>query len=230
MHFDKPKPIHSWRDFLKEVGTIVVGVCIALTAEQIVEAAHWKHKVREVEASLHKELAEDNGPQAVERLRIFHCVDVELDRLERGLLDSRDQGAPFRTAKLIAPAFHSWDADAWRVAVASDVTSHMPTPRMYSWSQAYALIPHLDQVAQREAHSWARLRVVEVAPARPSAAQIEDRLQAIAEARGDNALLKTMSETFLQNIVKAGVQMTDVQQRILLPRDLARWPGCYFTR
>ena len=34
MEIHKPKPIHNWRDFLKEVGTIVLGVCVALGAEQ----------------------------------------------------------------------------------------------------------------------------------------------------------------------------------------------------
>ena len=32
MEIHKPKPIHNWRDFIKEVGTIVLGVSIALGA------------------------------------------------------------------------------------------------------------------------------------------------------------------------------------------------------
>jgi hypothetical protein len=39
----KPKPIHNWREFLKEVGTIVLGVCVALGAEQTVEWVHWRN-------------------------------------------------------------------------------------------------------------------------------------------------------------------------------------------
>jgi homoserine O-acetyltransferase len=30
MEIHDPKPVHNWRDFLKEIGTIVIGVCIAL--------------------------------------------------------------------------------------------------------------------------------------------------------------------------------------------------------
>jgi len=36
MEIHKPKPIHNWREFLKEVGIIVLGVGIALAAEQAV--------------------------------------------------------------------------------------------------------------------------------------------------------------------------------------------------
>lgn len=33
----KPKPVHSIREFLSEIGVIVVGIAIALTGEQLVE-------------------------------------------------------------------------------------------------------------------------------------------------------------------------------------------------
>src|SRR6185437_9249744 len=29
----KPKPVHNWREFLTEIGVVVIGVCIALAAE-----------------------------------------------------------------------------------------------------------------------------------------------------------------------------------------------------
>jgi hypothetical protein len=32
MDIHKPKPIHNWRDLIKEIGVIVIGVCIALAA------------------------------------------------------------------------------------------------------------------------------------------------------------------------------------------------------
>lgn len=35
MHFHMPKPMHGWREFLGEVGIIVFGVLIALSAEQV---------------------------------------------------------------------------------------------------------------------------------------------------------------------------------------------------
>lgn len=43
MHFQLPKPIQGWRQFVGEVGIIVVGVLIALGAEQIVESIHERY-------------------------------------------------------------------------------------------------------------------------------------------------------------------------------------------
>ena len=37
MHFHLPKPLHGWREFAGEVGIIVLGVLIALGAEQLIQ-------------------------------------------------------------------------------------------------------------------------------------------------------------------------------------------------
>jgi hypothetical protein len=46
MRFRLPKPLHGWRAFVGEVGIIVVGVLIALGAEQAVESARCAVKAR----------------------------------------------------------------------------------------------------------------------------------------------------------------------------------------
>ena len=56
MDIHKPKPWHGSREFMKEIGTIVIGVLIALAAEQGVEAIHWSHKVDDAHVRLHREL------------------------------------------------------------------------------------------------------------------------------------------------------------------------------
>ena len=37
MHVHLPKPLRGWREFIGEVGIIVIGVLIALAADQIAE-------------------------------------------------------------------------------------------------------------------------------------------------------------------------------------------------
>lgn len=67
MEVHKAKPVHSWRALLNEVGVIVLGVLIALSAEQTVEALHWRHKVELAEASLDAQLARDLAFAAEQR-------------------------------------------------------------------------------------------------------------------------------------------------------------------
>src|SRR4051812_6333592 len=55
MDIHKPKPVHSPREFLAELGVIVLGILIALAAEQTVEALHWRHEVADArEAMVHE--------------------------------------------------------------------------------------------------------------------------------------------------------------------------------
>ena len=46
MHFHLPKPLHGWREFAGEVGIIVVGVLIALAAEQVVKSCAGEAMLR----------------------------------------------------------------------------------------------------------------------------------------------------------------------------------------
>jgi hypothetical protein len=47
MEIHKPKPVHSLKELLNEVGVIVISIVLALGAEQIVEAIHWHNAVGE---------------------------------------------------------------------------------------------------------------------------------------------------------------------------------------
>lgn len=61
MHIHLPKPLHGWRAFVGEVGIIVVGVLIALAAEQVVEALHWRAEMSGERQALYSEARENIG-------------------------------------------------------------------------------------------------------------------------------------------------------------------------
>ena len=48
MHVQLPKPLHGWRAFVGEVGIIVIGVLIALGAQQIAETIHWRFETAQL--------------------------------------------------------------------------------------------------------------------------------------------------------------------------------------
>ena len=61
MHIHLPKPLHGWREFVGEVGIIVIGILIALGAEQVVEAVHDRSQVHEMTDKLHAESVENRS-------------------------------------------------------------------------------------------------------------------------------------------------------------------------
>src|SRR5438067_5624675 len=87
MHVHLPKPLHGWRAFAGEVGIIVVGVLIALGAEQLVEDWHWHREVGTFRAAVHHELGRDLdvwNTMTTQR----PCVARRIDDLERVLAAS----------------------------------------------------------------------------------------------------------------------------------------------
>lgn len=113
MHFHLPKPMQGWRALLSEVGIIVIGVLIALGAEQLVEAARWRDEVRNFRAVVDHELGR-NIDRYAQVIAQRPCVDRNLADLERFLQDSaagqpdkllRPVGRPFMASQY----FSVWD-------------------------------------------------------------------------------------------------------------------------
>ena len=76
MQFQLPRPLHGWREFLGEVGIIVIGVLIALGAEQLVSNWHWQGEVRDSDRRISDELGYDLV-NAYERLAINDCLEPD---------------------------------------------------------------------------------------------------------------------------------------------------------
>lgn len=85
----KMKPVHGWREFFGEVGIIVLGVLIALTAEQIAEAIHWRLKAGEAETAIAREIAYDVSNYA-ERIVVQPCLEAQLDRIEAHVISNAE--------------------------------------------------------------------------------------------------------------------------------------------
>src|SRR5213083_2377884 len=51
-----PTPGHSWRAFLGELGVVVLGVMIALAAQQVVDTLHWRGEVADARQAMAHEI------------------------------------------------------------------------------------------------------------------------------------------------------------------------------
>jgi len=151
MDIHKPKPWRGWPEFVKEIGTIVIGVLIALGAEQAVETLHWEHKVADAEDAMRVELMQ-SGRDAYFRLAIRPCAITQLDGIERALVASRDQGAPVASVAPYRRPRRPWQSDAWDSARALQITGHMSTARLTAYSRAYffAEVLHRTQPEERQ--------------------------------------------------------------------------------
>jgi hypothetical protein len=155
MHVHLPKPLHGWRAFAGEVGIIVVGVLIALGAEQMVEALHWHSEVAGFRSAVRQEVALDLGTYRF-RMNENGCVKARLDQLDRWL-DSWRSGRPLTlTGPISAPASLSLQTSVWGGRDAN-VMAHVPDDERLELGKLY------DRFANNEVHrldereTWLRL-------------------------------------------------------------------------
>jgi len=208
MHFHLPKPLHGWREFAGEVGIIVVGVLIALGAEQVVEDLHWRHEVSEAKAALRGEIY-GHSYGATEVTMAEPCVDEQLMGLEKALLAP----GPYKPVALYtetpnfrftyrAPA-RSWSDNVWRSMVGEGVMSHFDRDLQLQLAGHYAQVVEQGQrVAEANAIMF-RMRVL-AQPIQPDAATRTALASELEQARGIYSLMTLVSNELLRDAQDMG--------------------------
>lgn len=225
MHVRLPKPMHGWRAFVGEVGIIVLGVLIALTFGQIVDAWQWRDKVRHAEAAMRLELAEDDGPQAYGRVLIGQCLDLELARIHDGA-GNVPANQVRQWAASYTPPFRTWDSEAWKVVVASDTGSHMGSDRLIAWSAPYRILPSMTDGDEREAQQVIELRNGLPPTGDLSSADLRSLRVTAGQLRLANHRFMTGSELLLARMRDLGVQVPQPIQQQLIAHARAMYGSC----
>src|SRR5256885_6738114 len=168
MHFHLPKPLHGWRAFVGEVGIIVVGVLIALGAEQIVESIHEREGIAQLRGAFRTELADDRARwedmRAADR-----CTLQRLEALGRWVATAPADARLEQSFHLMLWNMHS---SAWDIAKTSPATAHIPLDEQLAYADLYAAIDNWRAfLAEESANS------VELSALVASADQPESRRQ-----------------------------------------------------
>jgi hypothetical protein len=214
MEVRRPKAAHSWGELVNEIGIIVLGVLIALGAEQGVEALHWRHQAVEARAAMRSELL-DSAEAAFTHRAIFKCNSDALGKLREDLLKSGPawKGRP---AHYKAPIF-TWDATAWRTAQAGGTLAHMSADEAGGFSGAYQF---LGAAADLEAKSQDEAAEIDLTAFDHSLADGERGrlLTAVNKAERQNFLLAVGAKQFLERIAGLGVVLPDATKQKIQAR------------
>src|SRR5947199_8105436 len=155
MHFHLPKPLHGWRAFAGEVGIIVIGVLIALGAEQVVETVHGNSQVGEFRGAVDDEMAYDLGSYK-QRLMLSPCVKARLAELDRVIASYR-AGRPMRMHGLSHwPGSFSLRTSVW-TGRTGDVEARMPLHTRLAYASIYDDLANYDVHRVDERNAWMEL-------------------------------------------------------------------------
>jgi hypothetical protein len=225
-HFHKPSPFSNWKELGSEIAIIVIGVLIALSAEQAVEAAHWAHKIDQAENALHLELSEDDGPQAYARAAIATCMQDDLDKM-RALISSRGDRREFlKLAHAYRPPSRTWDAEAWRSVAASDVGTHMGAERIVRWSTPFRVIPSMNASNLRELDDIDSLRGLPDQPGPLSEAEADRLSLAVERTKTDNVFMSLASTIFLISARAVDADVTEKHKQAILAEARQLYGSC----
>ena len=152
MRFPFLKPMHGWRAFAGEVGIIVIGVLIALAAQQAVETWRWQQDVERTREDLDDEILY-NVALGAERIAVDQCLRERLRLVSAAVAGSNGQWAPLPPVgtNLLKPTLplvyrapnRIFTTDVWEQAKANGVLRHMPPLDVQTYSSVYSQIADL---------------------------------------------------------------------------------------
>jgi hypothetical protein len=225
MHIHLPKPLHGWREFVGEVGIIVLGVLIALGAEQGIQSIRARHLVRDTDSRLRSELY-DNLANAFERLAMNDCLKGRLAAL-RDQLATRADGWRASSANLatgvyddVIPAVYrppqrEWPQDAWRTAMSSGVLNDEPTSTSGAFTQIYTIVAALQTAQQQETAEATTIGDLAFnGPLSPSDRRQD--LKTIARLNAANSFIIFDAKELLERASAAGIRLPkEIQEQRL---------------
>jgi hypothetical protein len=156
MHFHLPKPLHGWREFTGEVGIIVIGVLIALAAEQVVEAVHWNAEVDDARAALRTELDHDLGAVAYRQAQ-QPCVMRRMDAVNAWRESFATRHPITLTGRIGGPSNYSIHSSVWEIVKTGQAAAHMPLADKVAYAQIYDVLQNIGNLQLSERAAWRTL-------------------------------------------------------------------------
>lgn len=159
MHFHMPKPIHGWRGFIGEVGIIVVGVLIALGAEQIVEHVRDQERAREASDNVRSEIAAAIG-SINSRAKTEPCIARRLFELQSYVDEVGSGSRPPRPTWVGRPQVWTVGTARWQAATNTGGSSLLRSDEQAELSSIYESLNEIVVNERDEQQAWAQLRAV----------------------------------------------------------------------
>ena len=180
MDIHKPRAAHSWREFVVEIGTITLGILIALALESLVEAARNRETVATARAPIVAELKANRAHLA----EVVQAARTDEDSLKAylayGQARLRHQPAVFPKDAPLLGNFTTLSSSAWEAAVAAQVFVHMPYEQTSAVTRAYAASRAFNAMEDKAEAQWFGLAAIGDDPEHLSEAEMR---KAIADLR-----------------------------------------------
>ena len=188
MQFHLPRPLHAWREFVGEVGIIVIGVLIALGAGQLVDDWNWRGSVEAHRKALDEDVF-SLWQSLSARVVLQGCIDKRLKDIEV-VFQRHKRGLPLDiVAPIGRPAALKAKQNALRMATADGALSHMNFSDRQAYFDVAGSFEAFAPLAWEERESWRVLQGLNE-PASLTAADWSELRKAYRDAVDSNRIMK----------------------------------------
>ena len=139
MHVHLPKPLHGWRAFVGEVGIIVVGVLIALGAEQLVQSLSHRSEAQDARDNIRAEVALNIGRMQNADGRV-PCKTRRLNEISDFIKEARSGRSLAEVTWIGRPPVLDMETSRWQSAAASGRSSLFRPDEQAGISDLYSLM------------------------------------------------------------------------------------------
>ena len=164
MEIHKPKPVHSWREFLTEISIVVLGVIIAIGLEQTVEWLHWQSEVKVARQAIRTEIEANNVNLFAARIGIASCVQRQIGDVDAILTALAAGQKPGQLSTFKTVAGSPIRTTEWESERASQVLTHFPRAELAVMSRYYAQLPDFTAWNRDENAAWNELAILQNPP------------------------------------------------------------------
>lgn len=157
MDIHKPRPWSGAREFTKEIGTIVIGVLIALGGEQAVEAVRHSREADEAHDAIRAEVVADLT--RIEQRDLAHdCVLARLNEIAMLVDQASPDGRIAKTATWIGrPPRYAVETARWDAASQSGRVSLLPSTAQSRLGFLYTTLRYEYGLNNDEQQTWSKL-------------------------------------------------------------------------
>jgi hypothetical protein len=156
MDVHKPKPVRTWREFLKEYAIIVIGVLTALAAEQAAEWLHDHLHAAEARDGIRAEIVTDITRIQL-RVRAGACANARLAEIEKLLGSATADGRISGPSWIGRPPRYAIETARWDAAVQSGRVSLLPLEWQSQFGFLYTGLRYIWEMSNNEQLTWSKL-------------------------------------------------------------------------
>ncbi|WP_152569560.1 MULTISPECIES: hypothetical protein [Sphingomonas] len=192
------------RKFAREVGSVVLGVLIALLIGEVADWVRWQIRLRDGLQAMSGELS-GNRFNFVERRLEQKCIESRLISIGKVLDRARQTGSLPAIGTIGFPAVRPSESTAFEVAKSEGLPLHMDRQRARDLAMLYVQMDAYNSAVSSEQNSWKTLQLLSGSERKVSDDFLIVLLQAWANASREGVVTGVLAQQGDDNFKRFGV-------------------------